>query len=151
MGTAIEISIPRIETTIRISISVKPRRCLPLRVGCSIASLIVAVGIDAEHVLPAPGGGFRIVLHAALPPIFTVGHRVERNFAQEFYFLVHLVGDLHALDKNLQRFGITFGPYLERTEVALIGPVLVFIDRFVYFAQAQPHVALLFAADLAAR
>src|SRR5260370_25413880 len=97
MGTAIATSIRMIETTMRISISVKRRRCLPLRVGCSIASLIVAVGIDAEHVLPAPGGGFRIVLHASLPPIFTVGHRVVRNFSQEFYFLVYLFGDLHAL------------------------------------------------------
>src|SRR5437762_3458057 len=135
MGTAIDTSIPMIETTIRISISVKPRRCLPLGVGSSIASLIVAVGIDAEHVLPAPGGGLRIVLHAALSPIARVGHRVERDAAQEFYFLVHLVGNLDALDEDFQRFGITFGSHLEWTEVALIGPVFVLIDRAFYFAQ----------------
>src|SRR5713226_5529015 len=138
MGTGSDTSIPMIETTMRISISVKPRRCLPLGVGRSIASLIVAVGIDAEHVLPAPGGGFRIVLHAALSPIACVGHRVERDAAQEFYFLVHQV---------FQCFGITFGSHLERTEVALIGPVLVLIDRVFYFAQGQPQVALLFAAN----
>src|SRR6266478_4920348 len=122
MGTAIDTSIPMIDTTISISISVKPRRCLPLGVGSSIASLIVAVGIDAEHVLPAPGGGFRIVLHATLSPIARVGHGVERDAAQKFYFLIHLVGDLDPLHQDLQRFGITFGAHLERTEVALIGP-----------------------------
>src|SRR6266478_10036378 len=132
MGTAIDTSIPMIDTTISISISVKPRRCLPLGVGRSIASLIVTVGIDAEHVLPAPGGGFRIVLHAALPPITAVGHGVERNAAQEFYFLVHLVGDLDALYQDLQCFGITFGPHLERTEVTFIGPIFVLIDGVFY-------------------
>src|SRR5229473_2155859 len=95
MGTAIDTRIPMIETTIRISISVKPRR-LPLRVCRSIASLVVGIGVDIEHILSAPGGGFRVVLHAALSPVAGIGHGVLRDAAQEFYFLVYLVGDLHA-------------------------------------------------------
>src|SRR5882757_6083563 len=116
MGTAIDTRIPMIETTMRISIRVKPCR-LPLRVCCSIASLVVGFGIDGEHVLPAPGGGSRIVLHAALSPVAAVGHRVQGNAPQEFYFLVHLVGDLHAFNQDFQRFGIAFSAYFERAEV----------------------------------
>src|ERR1700730_3865638 len=101
MGMAIETSIPMIETTIRISISVNPRRCLPLRIGCTIASLIKGVGIDVKHVLPAPGGGLGIVLHTALSPVPRVSHRIERNPTQEFDFLVNLVGDLDPLHQDL--------------------------------------------------
>src|ERR1700738_137037 len=98
MGTAIDTSIPMIETTIRISISVNPRRALlPFGIGSSIASLFKAVGIHVEHVLPAPGRRLRIVLHAALSPVPSIGHWVKRDPPQEFHFLVHLVRDLDAL------------------------------------------------------
>src|SRR5258708_5339070 len=103
MGTAIETSIPMIETTMSISIKVKPRRSLPLRVSGSIASLIHAVGVDVEPVLPAPGVGFGIVLHAAFSPLPRAGHRIERNPAQELHFLVDLVSDLDTLHQDFQR------------------------------------------------
>src|SRR5712691_13524766 len=102
-----------IETTMSISISVKPRRSLPLRVRGSIASLIHAVGIDVEHVLSAPGVGLGVVLHAAFSPLPRAGHRIERHPAQEFHFLIHLVGDLDTLDQNFQSLGVAFGSYLE--------------------------------------
>src|SRR5260370_13915619 len=92
MGTAIDTSIPMIETTIRISISVNPRRALlPLGIRCSIASLFKAVGIHVEHILPAPRRRLRIVLHAALSPVPRVSHWIERNPPQEFHLLIHLV------------------------------------------------------------
>src|SRR5437667_4634340 len=99
---AIDTSIPMIETTMRISISVNPRRRLPLRIRCSIAGLIHAVRVDAKYVLPAPGGGLGIVLHAALSPVLAVGHRIDRNAAQEFDLLIHLVGDLDAVHQDFQ-------------------------------------------------
>src|SRR5579862_9062918 len=99
MATAIETRIPIIETTIRISISVNPRRASPLRVGRSIGGLIHAGSVDIEHILTAPGGGFGLVLHTAFSPVASVGHRVERNAAEEFYLLVDLVRDLHAIDE----------------------------------------------------
>src|SRR5579872_4793541 len=132
MGIAIETRIPTMETTIRISISVKPRRLTkaasPLRVWRSIASLLVAGSVNIEHILTAPGSGFRIVLHAALAPFARVGHRIERNSAQKFYFLVRLVGDLHAFHQNLQSLRITLGTDFERTEFVLVGMIFILID-----------------------
>src|SRR5215813_13266534 len=120
MGTAIDTSIPMIETTMRISISVKPRRLLPLRVRGSIASLIHAVSIDVEHVLPAPGVGFGIVLHDAFSPLPCAGHRIERNPAQEFDFLIHLVGELDTLHQAFQRLGVAFRSYFQGAEITLV-------------------------------
>src|SRR5262245_8004726 len=144
MGTAIDTSIPTIETTINISISVKPRLCLPLGIGCSIASLIHTGGVDGEYVLPAPSVGLGVVLHAAFPPFPCVGHRIQGNSSQEFYFLVHLVGDLDAFHQDFQRLGIALCPYFELAELSLVGLVLVLIDGCVYFPQRQAQVALLF-------
>src|SRR5262245_23783251 len=116
---AIDTSIPTIETTMRISTSVKPR-LLPLRIGCSISSLVHRSGVNVEHILPAPGVGLGIVLHAPFSPILAVRHGINGNPAQELDLLVHLVGDLDTVNQDVQRLGIAFGPDLHRSKVALI-------------------------------
>src|SRR5258706_11063763 len=143
--------IPMIETTMRISISVNPTRRLPLRIGHSIASLLHGGGIDVEHILAAPGHRLGVILHAALAPITSIGHGIERDSSQELHLLVDLVGDFHAFDQNLQRLGISFSPYLQRAEVALVGAVLIPVDGSANLIERPAQLALFIPPDLAAR
>src|ERR1700730_12996377 len=90
---ATDISTAMIAITIMSSTSVNPNLRLlmnsPLRVGRSVAPLVRALGVDVEHVLPAPSLPFRIVASAAKAPVVGVGHRIFGNPPQIFDLLVH--------------------------------------------------------------
>src|ERR1700719_4844096 len=98
---ATDIRIAMIAITIISSTSVNPKRRLfmnsPLPVGCSIARLVHALGVDLEHILAAPGLRFRIVASASKTPLEGPGHGVLRNPPQVFDFLVHRAGGLYAV------------------------------------------------------
>src|ERR1700686_2390688 len=98
---ATDIRIAMIAITIISSTSVNPKRRLlmnsPLPVGRSVARLVQALGINLEHILPAPGLSFRIVASAAKTPVVRLGHGVLRNPPQVFDLLVHRTGGLHAV------------------------------------------------------
>src|SRR5690349_12624376 len=103
---ATDISIAMIAITIISSTSVNPNRRLfmrsPLRVGRPVARFVHALGVDIEHVLPAPGLPLRIVASAAQTPVVGVGHRIFRNPPQVFDLLVHRSSGLYAIHQLLQ-------------------------------------------------
>src|SRR5258706_41084 len=82
MGTAIDTNIPMIETTMSISISVKPRCPLPLRVGFAVQALLVAAAADLVDPRLGRVDTSQGVFHFDFPALIAAGHLIERNFTQ---------------------------------------------------------------------
>src|SRR5204863_4113935 len=148
---AMVMSTTMIEITTVSSTNVKPRRrrqFLPFRIGCAIARLLVSLGVDRKHILPAPAGRFGVVLIAAQAPFGLAGERVARDFAQQLDLLaVRAVGELDALDELLQGLGPAVGPGLDRPEISRVAVVLVLVDGVVHLVDGLAQFALALDAD----
>src|SRR2546426_10880773 len=97
--------MPMIAMTIRSSMRVKPlsSRISPvLVVRLAVQRLPLRGGIDVVDVLVAPGGRVRFVLVGAQPPVLRVGHRVDRDAAQELDLLPERPGLLDPVDQGVE-------------------------------------------------
>ena len=109
------------------------------------------LGVDVENILAAPTGGIGVVLIAAQAPfgLLVNGSRGMRRRKRNF--LPSRPGQLHALHQDVQRFRVTVGAHLGRTEVACVAIVLELVDGLPHFAQGVAQVALALRAHLVAR
>src|SRR5690349_14147207 len=122
------------------SMSVKPRRHLPLRIWFTIAVSIHGFREHIENILAAPGIRGRLVLHAALAPFGIAGHRILRNPPQKFELsglsiATDGVSQLDAFDQNLERGRETVGFRVACLDFALVAYVFVLIDGVTHLAQ----------------
>src|SRR5947208_13434635 len=103
--TAMPAMMPMIATTIRSSMRVNPRssRISPVLVErLAVQRLALRRRVDVVDVLVAPGGGVRLVLERAHPPVLRAGHRIDRDAAQELDLLPQRARLLDPLDQGVE-------------------------------------------------
>src|SRR5215510_16385873 len=97
--------MPMIAMTISSSMSVNPFSFFisPVVVmGLSVERRPVRRRVHVVDVLVSPGIGVRLVLIGPQPPFLVLGHRVDRNTAQELDLLPEGARLLHAVHQGLQ-------------------------------------------------
>src|SRR5271165_276078 len=152
-----------IAITIINSIKVKPaasarrrvNRRLPVGIRSSIRGLVERLGINVKHILTAPTGGVRIILHAPFSPVGGARHGIPGHSAKKTDLpgtLTKAGDDAIELDALNQRFkgrriAVLFHFPLNFPGVA---HVLVFVDGGVHLSQGVAQLLFALTANLVA-
>src|SRR5262245_49164593 len=125
--------IPITTITITISMKVNParRKALPLTVFRPIECGCRRLGEHVEDVLTSPDAGVRLVLIRAHPPLGRVGHRVDRDAAEELELLSRSPYLVHPLHQNLELLRVALASELDvgPSDLAHVDGAFVLVDR----------------------